>query len=231
MSTKTKIGMWMFTLLAVAFAGIDARGGFIHLDTPDWGSPHAEFHMVTGLFYTLALCAIVVILTWIPLKRGDGWAWWTIALAAITIHGGHFLGDTMTDGGLSQSQAAQGAGIMFLRLSGLAGTPQDDPAFAEPPMPLGDVVVDRYDSRVGHDDYTQPGNLYRLFDEGQRDRLAVKVRSLSRPAPARFDGEAVHFEAPEYGVAPGQAAVIYAGDRVLGGGWIEETVPAELEPA
>lgn len=120
MSTKTKIGMWMFTLLAVAFAGIDARGGFIHLDTPEWGSPHAEFHMVTGLFYTLALCAIVVILTWIPLKRGDSWAWWTIALAAITIHGGHFLGDTMTDGGLSQSQAAQGAGIMFLRLSGLA---------------------------------------------------------------------------------------------------------------
>ena len=37
--------------------------------------------------------------------------------------------------------------------------------------------------------------------------------------------------APEYGVAPGQAAVLYDGDRVLGGGWIEETVAAELEPA
>jgi len=67
--------------------------------------------------------------------------------------------------------------------------------------------------------------------EGQRERLSVKVRSLARPAPARFDGEAVHFERPEYGVVPGQAAVLYDGDRVLGGGWIEETVAAELEPA
>jgi tRNA-uridine 2-sulfurtransferase len=67
--------------------------------------------------------------------------------------------------------------------------------------------------------------------EGQRDDLNVKVRSLARPVPARFDGESVRFETPEYGVAPGQAAVIYAGERVLGGGWIEETVAAELEPA
>jgi len=67
--------------------------------------------------------------------------------------------------------------------------------------------------------------------EGQRDGLTAKVRSLAKPVPARFDGEAVHFEAPEYGVAPGQAAVLYEGDRVLGGGWIDQTVAAELEPA
>jgi tRNA-uridine 2-sulfurtransferase len=67
--------------------------------------------------------------------------------------------------------------------------------------------------------------------EGQSSDLTVKVRSLSRPAPARLEGERVIFENPEYGVAPGQAAVIYAGDRVLGGGWIEETVPAELAAA
>jgi tRNA-specific 2-thiouridylase len=67
--------------------------------------------------------------------------------------------------------------------------------------------------------------------EAQRTGLTAKVRSMARPAPVRFDGSAVHFQQPEYGVAPGQAAVIYAGDRVLGGGWIEETIPAELEPA
>ncbi len=54
---------------------------------------------------------------------------------------------------------------------------------------------------------------------------------MARPAPASFDGESVVFRDPEYGVAPGQAAVLYEGDRVLGGGWIEETVPAELIPA
>ena len=50
---------------------------------------------------------------------------------------------------------------------------------------------------------------------------------FSVPAAARFDGERVIFETPEFGVAPGQAAVLYAGDRVMGGGWIAETVAAE----
>jgi tRNA-specific 2-thiouridylase len=59
--------------------------------------------------------------------------------------------------------------------------------------------------------------------EDRRDGLAAKVRSMARPAPVRFDGESIRFESPEYGVAPGQAAVLYLGDRVLGGGWIEET--------
>ncbi|HLL58547.1 MAG TPA: tRNA 2-thiouridine(34) synthase MnmA [Allosphingosinicella sp.] len=67
--------------------------------------------------------------------------------------------------------------------------------------------------------------------EAQGQGLTAKVRSLARPAPVRFDGNSIHFEQPEYGVAPGQAAVIYDGDRVLGGGWIEETLSAELIPA
>jgi tRNA-specific 2-thiouridylase len=74
--------------------------------------------------------------------------------------------------------------------------------------------------------------------EEQRAGLSAKVRSMARPAPVRFepssgaDGAArIHFQQPEYGVAPGQAAVIYDGDRVLGGGWIRETVAAELMPA
>jgi tRNA-specific 2-thiouridylase len=60
--------------------------------------------------------------------------------------------------------------------------------------------------------------------------LTAKVRSLAKPVPVVLDGPLgdgadtlVRFLVPEYGVAPGQAAVIYAGDRVIGGGWIEET--------
>jgi tRNA-specific 2-thiouridylase len=69
--------------------------------------------------------------------------------------------------------------------------------------------------------------------EDQRAGLSVKVRSLARPVPVRYDPAAgtITFEAPEYGVAPGQAAVLYEGERVIGGGWIEETVAAELELA
>jgi tRNA-specific 2-thiouridylase len=56
--------------------------------------------------------------------------------------------------------------------------------------------------------------------------VMAKVRSLAKPVPARIDGEWLRFDADEYGVAPGQAAVLYEGDRVLGGGWIEETTSA-----
>ena len=61
--------------------------------------------------------------------------------------------------------------------------------------------------------------------------LEVKVRSLAKPAPARIEGSGnarrLVFVQPEYGVAPGQAAVLYAGSRVLGGGWIASTEPVE----
>ena len=69
-----------------------------------------------------------------------------------------------------------------------------------------------------------------LSDIGNRPVMA-KVRSMSRPVPARLDGEWLRFDAPEYGVAPGQAAVLYDGDRVLGGGWIEETIAVEMASA
>lgn len=61
--------------------------------------------------------------------------------------------------------------------------------------------------------------------ENQTD-VAVKVRSLAPAVPAHVDGGRVRFDAPEYGVAPGQAAVFYDGTRLLGGGWIAETASA-----
>ena len=63
--------------------------------------------------------------------------------------------------------------------------------------------------------------------------LTAKVRSLAKPVPVMLDGPLgggaetmIRFAQGEYGVAPGQAAVLYAGERVVGGGWIEETFPA-----
>src|SRR4051812_8519844 len=57
--------------------------------------------------------------------------------------------------------------------------------------------------------------------------ISIKVRSLAPAVPATRDGDRVRFAQPEYGVAPGQAAVAYHGTRLLGGGWIAETVSAE----
>jgi len=60
--------------------------------------------------------------------------------------------------------------------------------------------------------------------------LTAKVRSLAKPVPVALDGPLgagattmIRFIEPEFGVAPGQAAVIYAGERVVGGGWIDAT--------
>ena len=61
--------------------------------------------------------------------------------------------------------------------------------------------------------------------EDQRE-VEAKVRSLARPVPARWDGQRLEFANPEYGVAPGQSAVFYDGERMLGGGTIVATEAA-----
>ena len=67
--------------------------------------------------------------------------------------------------------------------------------------------------------------------------LTAKVRSLAKPVPVTLEGALgegastlIRFSAPEFGVAPGQATVLYSGDRVVGGGWIDATQPAVAEP-
>ena len=61
--------------------------------------------------------------------------------------------------------------------------------------------------------------------EDQRD-VSAKVRSMAAPVAARWDGERLTFANPEYGVAPGQSAVFYDSERLLGGGTIVATEAA-----
>lgn len=59
-----------------------------------------------------------------------------------------------------------------------------------------------------------------------RFRATCRIRYRHTPTPCnvmllpenRFE---VHFDTPQTSVTPGQAAVLYDGDRVIGGGWIE----------
>ncbi len=55
-------------------------------------------------------------------------------------------------------------------------------------------------------------------------RLAcqVRLRYHARPLAAEYSAGVLTLGEPFYGVAPGQAAVLYAGSRVLGGGLIKE---------
>jgi catalase len=57
-------------------------------------------------------------------------------------------------------------------------TPMPDPALKDPVWDLGQAIVDRFDSTVDHDDYTQAGNLYRMFDDAHRDRVARRIAGV-----------------------------------------------------
>jgi tRNA-specific 2-thiouridylase len=57
-------------------------------------------------------------------------------------------------------------------------------------------------------------------------RAQVQIRSRHGAAPARVrpngpDRMDVEFDAPQTAITPGQAAVVFQGDEVLGGGWID----------
>jgi len=82
------------------------------------------------------------------------------------------------------------------------GTPKPDPAFADPTWALGETIAARFDSEADHDNYTQPGDLFRLFDDEERDRLSSRIAAgLSQARPEVQRRQVAHFALcdPEYG--------------------------------
>ncbi|MGZ9097565.1 MAG: tRNA 2-thiouridine(34) synthase MnmA [Micavibrio sp.] len=73
------------------------------------------------------------------------------------------------------------------------------------------------------------------LDQGA-DIVTLKFRSMMQPVECRVsrhaDGSAtLALNTPQYGIAPGQAAVCYNQDRMIGGGWIAATENAALAVA
>ncbi len=72
---------------------------------------------------------------------------------------------------------------------------------------------------------TKRVNLIAVEELREPMRVAVKIRHRHEPAPAMIEksGEneiLVTFDEPQRAITPGQAAVFYDGDIVVGGGWI-----------
>ncbi len=81
------------------------------------------------------------------------------------------------------------------------GGPVQDPSVAEPPFPV-DGAGDRYDHREGNDDYTQPGNLFRLMTADEKARLIENIVTSMKGIPQYIqERQIVHFAKadPEYG--------------------------------
>jgi tRNA-specific 2-thiouridylase len=71
-------------------------------------------------------------------------------------------------------------------------------------------------------------NLISAAEVREPMRVAVKIRHKHQPAPAVIqsvgpDAIQVTFDEPQRAITPGQAAVFYDGDVVVGGGWIENS--------
>ncbi len=52
--------------------------------------------------------------------------------------------------------------------------PKEAPEYREPGLALGDVMADRYELK-DPDNYTQAGNLWRIFSDGEKDRTAQAI--------------------------------------------------------
>jgi catalase len=83
------------------------------------------------------------------------------------------------------------------------GGPVQDDSVKEPPLRIsGDA--DRYNHRDGNDDYTQPGNLYRMFNAEQRQRFFDNTAAAMQGVPSFIvERQLEHFGRADPGWAAG----------------------------
>ncbi len=87
------------------------------------------------------------------------------------------------------------------------------------------VVVGRDEDLYSRTLRARDVNWIAVDDLGQKMWVAVKIRHRHEPAPAWIEKSAENevlatFDEPQRAITPGQAAVFYDGDVVVGGGWI-----------
>jgi len=92
--------------------------------------------------------------------------------------------------------------------------------------PARNEIVVGVDEELWGRDLVVAGVNWLADEPAGEPRAAVRIRSRHEPAPATLApaGEGawqVQFDEPQRAIAPGQAAVFYDGETVLGGGWIQ----------
>jgi len=99
------------------------------------------------------------------------------------------------------------------------GGAAQDPSFAEPPLKIsGDAA--RYNQRDGNDDYTQAGNLFRLFNAEQKERLFRNIAEAMTGVPeAIVQRQLKHFLAadPAYGAGVAKALGVSVKEKASSG--------------
>jgi catalase len=80
----------------------------------------------------------------------------------------------------------------------------------EPPLPIsGDAA--RYNHRDGNDDYTQPGNLFRLMSDSQKSQLFHNIAEAMTGVPTFIiDRQLAHFDKADKAYGAGVRAALAA---------------------
>ena len=111
------------------------------------------------------------------------------------------------------------------------GGPKEDPKYRERPYQTNDTLekVGRYDHREDNDDYTQAGDLWRLFPEDEKNRTAKVIADSLGQTPLRIQKlQLSHFKKadPEYA---SKVAALLGKDQHPE--YLHGPDAAELEPA
>jgi len=89
--------------------------------------------------------------------------------------------------------------------------PLEDHSVAEPALKIsGDA--DRYDHRLGNDDFTQAGNLFRLFTVEQKQRLFSNIATAMEGVPQFIvERQLAHFDKADAAYGAGVRAALAKG--------------------
>jgi catalase len=108
------------------------------------------------------------------------------------------------------------------------GGPAQKPEAKEPPLKIsGDA--DRYDHREGNDDYTQPGNLFRLMNDSQKQALFGNIAAAMQGVPQEIvERQLGHFYKADPAYAEGVRKALEATSKAASEGRTteEESTPA-----
>jgi catalase len=88
------------------------------------------------------------------------------------------------------------------------GGPKENKSLDEPPLRItGDAA--RYDHRQGNDDYTQPGDLFRLMSPSQKQQLFGNIAAAMAGVPEEIvRRQLVHFQKADPAYAAGVAEAL-----------------------
>jgi len=116
------------------------------------------------------------------------------------------------DGAMRFSDANSGHPDAYYEPNSIEQSAKQDSELIEPPLRIsGDAT--RYYHRVGNDDYTQAGDLFRLFDTAQQKRVCERIASAMKGVPEFIvQRQIVHFKKadPAYGEGIADARAINA---------------------